>query len=108
MIFLFQLDTRTKVNIRDSFLRLAQNARQRQYANNTSSMNTDSNTSIVNKEDINSKVETETNLIDRAVAHLLFHQPLELPKNLTEIPESQLSEEFCYESKPSSPLSFAR
>nr|GMC79727.1 protein LNK2-like isoform X1 [Ipomoea batatas]GMC82288.1 protein LNK2-like isoform X1 [Ipomoea batatas] len=89
-----KLDTRVKVNIRDSFFRLAQNAEQRQYANNTSGMNTDSNASIVNKEDINNKVETETNLIDRGVAHLLFHQ--------------QLSEEFYYEGNPSSSLSFAR
>ncbi|MCD7446509.1 hypothetical protein HAX54_009190 [Datura stramonium] len=35
-------------------------------------------------------VETETNPIDRTVAHLLFHNPSELPSKLAEFPKSSM------------------
>ena len=36
-------------------------------------------------------METETNPIDRNVAHLLFHRPLELPGRHPKAPESPFS-----------------
>lgn len=41
--------------------------------------------------------ETETNPIDRAVAHLLFHRPLDLPGKYLETPESPVSAKFSCE-----------
>lgn len=38
--------------------------------------------------------ETETNPIDRTVAHLLFHRPLDLPRKYPETPETPLSAKF--------------
>ncbi|MBA0596166.1 hypothetical protein Gorai_012997 [Gossypium raimondii] len=46
-----------------------------------------------------SEAETETNPIDRAVAHLLFHRPLELSGKHTGTPESPASVKFPFEHK---------
>lgn len=46
-----------------------------------------------------SDTETETNSIDRTVAHLLFHRPLELSAKHPETPESPVSEKFLCECK---------
>lgn len=46
-----------------------------------------------------SDVETETNPIDRAVAHLLFHRPLESSGRHPETPESPASTKFPCERK---------
>lgn len=52
-----------------------------------------------------SEAETETNPIDRAVAHLLFHRPLELSGKHTETPESPASVKFPFEHKPAGLMS---
>lgn len=44
-------------------------------------------------------METETNPIDRTVAHLLFHRPLELPTRHPDTPESPISTKLPCESK---------
>lgn len=41
--------------------------------------------------------ETETNPIDRTVAHLLFHRPLELSGKHPETPESPASSKFPFD-----------
>ena len=46
-----------------------------------------------------SDAETETNPIDRTVAHLLFHRPLELSGKHPETPESPASTMFPCECK---------
>ncbi|KAK4787006.1 hypothetical protein SAY86_010839 [Trapa natans] len=83
-----KLDSRMKLCIRDSLLRLAKSALQRQYTSYTSSINTRSkdeteggpskeDTYLDNRHVLMPDIETETNPVDRAVAHLLFHRPLE-------------------------------
>lgn len=80
-----ELDLGTRLNIRDALYRLARNAVQRHNVNDTK------NKSVTRGEDIEaclqetsclqadrcagiSNFETETNVIDRMVAHLLFHK----------------------------------
>ncbi|XP_057844825.2 protein LNK1 isoform X1 [Cryptomeria japonica] len=80
-----ELDIGTRLNIRDALYRLARNAVQRHNVNDTK------NNSVTRGEDIEtclqetsciqadrcagiSNFETETNAIDRMVAHLLFHR----------------------------------
>lgn len=41
--------------------------------------------------------ETETNPIDRTVAHLLFHRPFELSQNYPDAPESPVATKLSYE-----------
>ncbi|KAM7476858.1 hypothetical protein LguiB_024101 [Lonicera macranthoides] len=80
-----KLDIQTRLCIRDSLFRLAQSAIQREYTSDTSSINKSKrDVEDLSKGDINSHnrfarvpdAETETNPIDRTVAHLLFHRPL--------------------------------
>lgn len=47
-------------------------------------------------------VETDTNPIDRAVAHLLFHRPVEFSEKPAETPESPASASLPYEKKAKS------
>lgn len=90
-----KLDIRIRLCIRDSLFRLAQSAAQRRHANDTNSTK-GSKDVVPNMEEINSNnriarlpnVETETNPIDRTVAHLLFHQPMDLSTKVAEMPES--------------------
>ncbi|CAH1426194.1 unnamed protein product [Lactuca virosa] len=70
-----QLDLRTKLCIRDSLYRLARSAEQRHNNPSLSSSATDINDSNNGLMDM----ETDTNPIDRSVAHLLFHRPSESP-----------------------------
>ncbi|CAI9287076.1 unnamed protein product [Lactuca saligna] len=70
-----QLDVRTKLCIRDSLYRLARSAELRHNNPSLSSSATDINDSNNGLMD----VETDTNPIDRSVAHLLFHRPSESP-----------------------------
>ncbi|KAK8676094.1 hypothetical protein V6N13_034148 [Hibiscus sabdariffa] len=92
-----KLDVRTRLCIRDSLFRLAQSAMQRHSASDTSSTNTivKDETGVAKEENKNynrmSDAETETNPIDRTVAHLLFHRPLELSGKHPETPESPAS-----------------
>ncbi|GMI90453.1 NIGHT LIGHT-INDUCIBLE AND CLOCK-REGULATED GENE 2 [Hibiscus trionum] len=100
-----KLDVRIRLCIRDSLFRLAQNAMQRHYASDTSSTNKSSRdenkVAKVENENHNrmSDAETETNPIDRTIAHLLFHRPLELSRKYTETPESPTSSKFSFECK---------
>lgn len=109
-----KLDMRIRLCIRDSLFRLAQSARQRQYASDTSSSNKSSRDEVLSKEEINthnrflkaSEAETETNPIDRTVAHLLFHRPLEFTGKIVETPEPNLSAKLLhYDRQASSSMS---
>ncbi|XP_011088416.1 protein LNK2 isoform X2 [Sesamum indicum] len=102
-----KLDIRIRLCIRDSLFRLAQSAMQRQYANDTSSASTSSRDEVLSNKDIVSQerfpkipdVETDTNPIDRTVAHLLFHRPMDFSGKPGETPESPLSANIPYERK---------
>ncbi|KAI3774572.1 hypothetical protein L1987_49131 [Smallanthus sonchifolius] len=79
-----QLDLRTKLCIRDSLYRLARSAEQRHNNPSVSSGATDANdhggplmSERTNKCTGSMDMETDTNPIDRSVAHLLFHRPSE-------------------------------
>ncbi|XP_055817984.1 protein LNK2 isoform X3 [Solanum dulcamara] len=88
-----KLDLKIRLCIRDSLFRLAQSATQRQCGNDSCS--TKKGEREVSKEEINTDnrpphVETETNPIDRTVAHLLFYNSSELPSKLAEFPKSSM------------------
>ncbi|KAG8363698.1 hypothetical protein BUALT_Bualt19G0049500 [Buddleja alternifolia] len=81
-----KLDIQIRLCIRDSLFRLAQSAMQRQYSSVTSSTNTRSIDEVLGNKDTDVAherftrtldEETDTNPIDRTVAHLLFHRPPE-------------------------------
>uniref|UniRef100_A0A0E0JJ86 Protein LNK2 n=2 Tax=Oryza punctata TaxID=4537 RepID=A0A0E0JJ86_ORYPU len=78
---LAKLDTRTRRCIRDSLLRLAHSASERQITSDRSSANKSNKDEDEVSEDTSkrrspaSEAETNTNPIDRIVAHLLFHRP---------------------------------
>ncbi|XP_008446936.2 protein LNK2 isoform X2 [Cucumis melo] len=104
-----KLDFKIRLCIRDSLFRLAQSAMQRHYANDTSSSNKSSRdeNDFTAKGEINSHcriagvpdAETETNPIDRTVAHLLFHRPFELTQNYVDAPGSPISPKLSSEQK---------
>ncbi|XP_038684523.1 protein LNK1-like isoform X2 [Tripterygium wilfordii] len=74
-----QLDIRTKLCIRDSLYRLATSAEQRHNCRNSNSaIKTGRETSgapLTEETDKLIDMETDTNPIDRSIAHLLFHRP---------------------------------
>ncbi|GAB2291994.1 hypothetical protein Dimus_026242 [Dionaea muscipula] len=76
-----QLDLRTKLCIRDSLYRLARSAEQRHKCGNTANgSNYDKDASALTSDETNKctgllDIETDTNPIDRSIAHLLFHRP---------------------------------
>lgn len=94
-----KLDIRIRLCIRDSLFRLAQSSVQRQHGSDTSTTNRSGRDVGLEKGEQNSQnrlsnmpdVETETNSIDRTVAHLLFHRPLESSEKHAERPESSSS-----------------
>ncbi|XP_060217505.1 protein LNK2 isoform X2 [Lycium barbarum] len=88
-----KLDLKIRLCIRDSLFRLAQSATLRQCGNDSCSSRKGGRE--VSKEEMNTNsrlphVETETNPIDRTVAHLLFYNPSELPSKLAEFPKSSM------------------
>ncbi|KAH8512688.1 hypothetical protein Peur_056519 [Populus x canadensis] len=102
------LDVRIRLCIRDSLFRLAQSAMQRHYASDTGSTNNSSrDEQVAAKEETSSQrrvvkmpeVETETNPVDRTVAHLLFHRPMDIPGKHPETPESPFSTKLPCEHK---------
>ncbi|KAH1225568.1 Protein LNK2 [Glycine max] len=111
-----KLDIKIRLCIRDSLFRLAQSATQRHYASDTSSTNKSSREEleVAAREESNSQnryarmpdVETETNPIDRTVAHLLFHRPMELTQNYSDKLESPISTKVQCESKAANPVNF--
>lgn len=77
-----QMDLKTKLCIRDSLYRLARSAQQRHhFANLTGgpgdvrNFMTDGTNECTGYMDM----ETDTNPVDRSLAHLLFHRPTDLP-----------------------------
>ncbi|KAJ6711443.1 PROTEIN LNK1 [Salix purpurea] len=76
-----QLDIRTKLCIRDSLYRLARSAEQRHNHGNASGGKRDGgdrNGALMAEEADKTgfmDIETDTNPIDRSIAHLLFHRP---------------------------------
>ncbi|KAF3448779.1 hypothetical protein FNV43_RR09492 [Rhamnella rubrinervis] len=104
-----KLDIKVRLCIRDSLFRLAQSTMQRHYASDTSSTNKSSKDRHegVAKDEINSgkryfrmpDAETETNPIDRTVAHLLFHRPLEISGKHLKTPESPICSKFPFERR---------
>ncbi|KAL1534329.1 protein LNK1-like isoform X1 [Salvia divinorum] len=78
-----KLDLRTKICIRDSLYRLARSAEQRHnHANSNSSFDDGrdaTGTLATEGEKSFMDIETDTNPVDRSVAHLLFHRPSESP-----------------------------
>lgn len=104
-----KLDMNIRLCIRDSLFRLAQSAMQRHYPSDTSSSNRSSRDEpeAVAEEEAKAcnrymkmpDAETETNPIDRTVAHLLFHRPLELSGKHPETPESPASAKLQSERK---------
>ncbi|XP_042064667.1 protein LNK1-like isoform X1 [Salvia splendens] len=76
-----QLDLRTKICIRDSLYRLARSAAKRHNHGNSNSsfdgVRDASGTLLAEGEKSFVDIETDTNPIDRSVAHLLFHRPSE-------------------------------
>ncbi|XP_057520144.1 protein LNK2 isoform X2 [Amaranthus tricolor] len=111
-----RLDMKIRLCIRDSLYRLAHTATQRYYASNLSSTKRSSTyehdsakeeTKSSERFAGNVNVETETNQIDRAVAHLLFHRPLKLPVRLSETPESSTSTKVSTEQETATPSSLS-
>ncbi|KAL3599646.1 hypothetical protein D5086_007564 [Populus alba] len=103
-----KLDVRIRLCIRDSLFRLAQSAMQRHYAGDTGSTNNSSRDEQVAAEEETSsqrrvvkmpEVETETNPVDRTVAHLLFHRPMDIPGKHPDTPESPFSTKLPCEHK---------
>ncbi|GAV91663.1 hypothetical protein CFOL_v3_35053 [Cephalotus follicularis] len=84
-----QLDIRTKLCIRDSLYRLAKSAEQRHNcAFPSGGVRDDGDASGVTDEETNKcsgfiDMETDTNPIDRSIAHLLFHRPSDPSVKLT-------------------------
>lgn len=79
-----QLDIRTRLCIRDSLYRLARSAEQRHKCLNLTSISGDGKdpggpllADETNKSAGFMDMETDTNPIDRSIAHLLFHRPSE-------------------------------
>ncbi|KAJ8478324.1 hypothetical protein OPV22_022051 [Ensete ventricosum] len=77
-----QLDLRTKLCIRDSLYRLARSAEQRHSFAAANNENVECRrgvhgTANLRKSAVYMDMETETNPIDRTVAHLLFHRQTE-------------------------------
>lgn len=79
-----QLDVRTKLCIRDSLYRLARSAEQRHKCVNLTNISRDDKdpgepllADETNKSAGFMDMETDTNPIDRSIAHLLFHRPSE-------------------------------
>nr|XP_043628470.1 protein LNK1-like [Erigeron canadensis] len=88
-----QLDLRTKLCIRDSLYRLARSAEQRHnYAGMSgSTTNCGATGGPLMSEGTNKyaglmDMETDTNPIDRTIAHLLFHRPSEASNRATPLP----------------------
>ena len=93
-----KLDMKTRMCIRDSLSRLAQNAAQRNYPPDPLSSTigrkeqdtTAKELNIRNRQVQTGDIERGTNPIDRTVAHLLFHRPIEQSIKPSVIPESSL------------------
>ncbi|KAI4382959.1 hypothetical protein MLD38_008847 [Melastoma candidum] len=108
-----KLDMPIRISIRDSLFRLAKSAVQRQQASDVNSTGTNAgekHEAVVKEEQdasarevkVTADAETDTNPIDRAVAHLLFHRPMELSIKHPETPESSMSAKLNMERQAQS------
>ncbi|CAM9002736.1 unnamed protein product [Rhodiola kirilowii] len=107
-----KLDSRVRLCIRDSLFRLATSAAQRHYPSATVSADSDARDEdhMLGKNQIGSHnrsgimvdAETETNPIDRTVAHLLFHRPFDVIAKHSETLNSSVSTQPLPESKTDS------
>ncbi|XP_075094038.1 protein LNK2 isoform X6 [Nicotiana tabacum] len=108
-----KLDLQIRLCIRDSLFRLAQSATQRQCGNDSCSSKKGGIEVSIEEINTNNRiarppnVETETNPVDRIVAHLLFHNPSELTSKLAEIPKSSMSAILKCERKAIGSQSFS-
>lgn len=106
-----RLDMNIRLCIRDSLYRLAHSATQRHYTSDTSGIKRSGTYEhdVAKEETSNHErvgilnVETETNRIDRAVAHLLFHRPLKLSARHVETPESSTSTKVSTDKEVAAP-----
>lgn len=106
-----QLDIRTKLCIRDSLYRLARSAEQRhRHANLNNGSGDDGGTSGPLISEGTSKctgyidIETDTNPIDRSIAHLLFHRPLDSAVTPVRDPSTLKSPSMIHGSLSSAPV----
>ncbi|XP_019248600.1 PREDICTED: protein LNK2 isoform X2 [Nicotiana attenuata] len=108
-----KLDLQIRLCIRDSLFRLAQSATQRQCGNDSCSSKKAGREVSIDEINTNNRiarppnVETQTNPVDRIVAHLLFHNPSELTSKLAEIPKSSMSAMLKCERKAIGSRSFS-
>ncbi|XP_047978162.1 protein LNK2 isoform X2 [Salvia hispanica] len=111
-----KLDNKIRLCIRDSLSRLAQSALQRQNHNDTSSTCTSSRDEVLGNKDLvghdrfsrTADAETDTNPIDRVVAHLLFHRPLDFSGKPSDAPDSPLSPNLPFEKKANPTVSLTK
>ncbi|KAL1535113.1 protein LNK2-like isoform X1 [Salvia divinorum] len=111
-----KLDNKIRLCIRDSLSRLAQSALQRQNHNDTSSTCTSSRDEVLGNKDLvghdrfarTADAETDTNPIDRVVAHLLFHRPLDFSGKPSDAPDSPLSPNLLFEKKANPTVSLPK
>ncbi|MFS7995998.1 putative LNK family protein [Helianthus anomalus] len=90
--FILLLDLRSKLCIRDSLYRLARSAEQRHIDPILTSSNDLGRPLMAERSNKCTgfmDIETDTNPIDRSVAHLLFHRPSESPKLPIPLPPNQ-------------------
>ncbi|XP_010269249.1 PREDICTED: protein LNK1-like isoform X2 [Nelumbo nucifera] len=106
-----QLDIRTKLCIRDSLYRLARSAEQRHNFGNSNYGSRDviDRNGVLKTEELNKcsrfmDIETETNPIDRSIAHLLFHRPSNLSTSAANESLSQESRARVHSSLTSQPV----
>ncbi|KAF4388963.1 hypothetical protein F8388_026692 [Cannabis sativa] len=98
-----KLDMTVRICIRDSLFRLAQSARERQNLSSTNKGSKDERETlavdVTNTSNRLGATETETNSMDRTIAHLLFHTPLELSGKQPEQSESTFSAKLPCETR---------
>ncbi|KAI4302493.1 hypothetical protein MLD38_038230 [Melastoma candidum] len=103
-----KLDLTLRISIRDSLFRLAKTAVQRQQTSDASASPNGAeqpqiaveDESDANKNEVKvNDVETDTNPTDRAVAHLLFHRPMENSTKNLNTPESSISAKLNLEGR---------
>uniref|UniRef100_A0A7N1A752 Protein LNK2 n=1 Tax=Kalanchoe fedtschenkoi TaxID=63787 RepID=A0A7N1A752_KALFE len=107
-----KLDIQVRLCIRDSLFRLATSAAQRHYPIDTASANSNAqdednnlakdNISNHNRSVLMVDAETQTNPIDRTVAHLLFHRPFDVTAKHSETPKLSVSAQPLPDSKTDS------
>ncbi|KAG8639754.1 protein LNK1 isoform X2 [Manihot esculenta] len=103
-----QLDIRTKLCIRDSLYRLARSAEQRHNCDGGKKDDRHANDPLMGEETNKCTgfldMETDTNPIDRSIAHLLFHRPSDPSVMPVNDPSSLKSHAMVHGSVTSAPM----